>query len=167
MTALAVTSRSAGLAVALLAVLLGLGLKGHRYAGRFSDHTAADQLRLSGFLGKAGWLPAETAITGLPFAALTFVKAGCPAPLIVASLGTTLELADDVRMALGEDVAFLQDGEPVRDPALFGSQLGDLTRSLRTADEAPGTLHLLAVAPAPRTAAAVCAPPPLASWKDF
>ena len=127
-----------GIGAAVLALALGLGLKAERYAGRFADHSAENQARVAAVLASEGWLAIPNAGTPLPFAFATFAKPGCGAKLMVARLGSSRELVDEVRLALGPDVGFI---------------------------ETTAALGLLAVAPASASNAGPCSAPSAGRWR--
>jgi hypothetical protein len=124
------------LALVLLAVVLGLVLKAERYAGRFADHSAEDRQRISVFVASSGWTLAPPANPDWPFTSLTFTKPGCERQLVVAPMGSTLELQHELRLALGSDLAFVA-----------------------------GTSGRFGVAPAPKSGTGPCAVPPPEAWE--
>lgn len=145
------------LVAALAASLAGLAFKTHRYASQFDEPDTANMGTLATFMATQGWTPVPAAAAGgYPFTYIRFAKAGCPRPLVVATLGRDRELADDVRLALGPDVGFIEripGGEPNGKVGLAGR----LTHWLAPPE-------LLAVAPAPREHGGECSGPSLADW---
>jgi len=143
------------LALVGLLIAAGLGLKVDRYAGQFEDRQAEDLKRIAAFLAPGGWSPVPHDGRPLPFAFVTLAKPGCGAKLIVAPLGSSHELIDEVRLALGPDLAFVETskGQPSRLAGLLG--------------QAENQLGLLAVSPAPGSATAGCQTPSLARWREI
>ena len=130
-------TRNLALAGAAIVIALGLGLKAQRYAGQFEDRQAEDLQRIAAFVAPGGWSPVPHTGTPLPFAFVTFAKPGRARKLTVVPLGSSRELVDEVRLALGSDVGFVETGKSVPRgwAALFAP--------------APSALGLLAMSPAP------------------
>ena len=123
------------LAMAALLAMAGLALKTQRYAHQFTDRRAEERQQLTAFLARQGWHAIANGMAARPFEFTTFAKSGCAGELIVAMLGTSRELVDDAKLALGADTGIVQTAPtPTGWAALTGSRSG---------------LGLLAVSPAP------------------
>lgn len=123
--------------LAALALAVGLGLKSYRYADRFAPGDGKDIARITDVLTAAGWTAVPRDGIALPFALASFSKPGCSAELTVAPLGFSREFVDEMRLALGPDVGFVESG----------SGLG-----------------LLAVSPAQQAPAGACSAPATGAW---
>lgn len=134
------STRTVSFAAAALVLAVGLGLKAERYAGRFADHKADDQARVAAVLAKDGWSPVANAGAPLPFDFATFAKPGCTGNVVIATLGSSRELVDEVKLALGPGTGFV---------------------------ETAGPLGLLAVWPAPAAGDARCSAPAADRWPQL
>lgn len=137
------------------AIVAGLAVKTQRYGPQFSAGTSGHEPALAAFMILHGWTLVPDKSPGYPFVSATFVRTGCNVPVVVALLGNVADLADDVRLALGPNVRFLERG---RRPQ--GAAVG-LAR--RFADWM-STRDVLAVSPAPPVSESTCSGPSLDDW---
>ena len=158
-------ARQYGLIACLLA---GLALTGARYS--LPDEPLADKTSgaVATMLKGEGWHFAGTRelIAHTGYVVTDFRHPGCQAAVSVALLPGSNEAVAAALEALGPDVAFLHAGKlgPAPPDGLVLDQLsaGALLRRLRLGERA---MPLLAIAPAPRPEAGLCAPPPIAGWE--
>jgi hypothetical protein len=129
----------------VVAVVAGLIVKSQRYGAEAAGSGSEPQADLASFLASYGWQPVPGSGVVYPFRYRTFGKDGCERPLVVATLGSDLELADDAQLALGPDVAMVDLG---RDTVggWFASH------------------DVLAISPAPPSDTVNCSGPSLAAW---
>ena len=149
-------------------LLAGLALTGMRYSQ--PDENLADETAgaVASLLASEGWQFAGTRelIASTGYIVLDFRHPGCKAPVSVALLPGSTEAVAAALDALGPEIGFLHAGKlgPVPPDGMMLDQLsiGALLRRLRLGERA---MPLLAIAPAPRPEAGLCAPPQAAAWE--
>ena len=142
-------------ALLAVAIVAGLAIKTARYRPVHEMGEAEGVKALGLLMAKHGWTADAGRSAGYPFTYASFVKAGCGRPLIVAMLRDGAELVDDVKLALGPDVGFVERGQS---PDVVATRLhGTVSWWLSGRD-------LLAVSPAPTSNDGPCAGPTAAEW---
>jgi hypothetical protein len=143
------------LLIAGMASLTGLAVKTQRYNPQYASGEGPGDAALPRFMAAHGWQIVPGSEQPYPFVYTTFAKDGCPRRLVVAELGNASEFADDVKLALGPDLAFVARGAAgdARPDSWSGRLAGWV-----------GGRALLAVSPAPGDIEGACAGPTRAQW---
>jgi hypothetical protein len=157
-------------ALALLGLLvIGLGIKAARIAEKpVQPREVQAQAAVVAFLSDRGWQPAGRQGLTLDGASTIqyFSRPGCPGALAVVLAPRAPEAASMLRLALGEEMRWLEGGVLYQEPPM-GRQAWRVTLAAaiaRLGGPRDRVMPILAISPAPGTGA-VCAPPAAEAWK--
>ena len=149
----------------------GLGIKAARIAEPpLPPREAQAQAALVAFLANQGWQPAGRQAVTLDGASTIqyFARPGCPGALAVALAPRAPEAASMLRLALGNDMRWLESGVLYQQPPL-GLQAWRTTLAAaiaRLGGPRDRSMPMLALAPAPGGSGA-CAPPAADQWRTL